>query len=152
VKIKVEIDEEATSLEVTVRHHSYDEELQEVLERLKKEDRHYFSGEAKGMSHVFRPENIYYIYTEGGKVKAKTSLGDFEMKEKLYELAEDLPQDQFVRLSKSVIGNLDEIRKFELSFNGTLCVHFKSGDKEYVSRHYVSAIKQAFQGKRRKTK
>ncbi|MDQ7864822.1 LytTR family DNA-binding domain-containing protein [Peribacillus frigoritolerans] len=51
------------------------------------------------------------------------------MKERLYELERDLPGNQFVRLSKSVIANLDELSRFEASFNGTLCVYFRSGEK-----------------------
>lgn len=79
----------------------------------------------------------------------RTKQGIFEMKERLYELERDLPGNQFVRLSKSVIANLDELSRFEASFNGTLCVYFRSGEKEYISCHYVQGIKKAFQWKRK---
>ncbi|MGJ3197680.1 LytTR family transcriptional regulator DNA-binding domain-containing protein [Peribacillus frigoritolerans] len=48
-----------------------------------------------------------------------------------------------------MIANLDELSRFEASFSGTLCVYFRSGEKEHVSRHYVQGIKKAFQWKRK---
>ncbi|MED4694591.1 LytTR family DNA-binding domain-containing protein [Peribacillus frigoritolerans] len=60
----------------------------------------------------------------------RTKQGIFEMKERLYELERELPGNHFVRLSKSVIANLDELSRFEASFNGTLCVYFRSGEKD----------------------
>lgn len=47
-----------------------------------------------------------------------------------------------MRFSKSVVGNINNIDRFELSFNGNLCVYFHSGNKEYISRKYVSSIKE----------
>ncbi|SFM34035.1 LytTr DNA-binding domain-containing protein [Gracilibacillus orientalis] len=60
---------------------------------------------------------------------------------KLYEVEEMLQQSGFIRFSKSVVGNINQIDRFELSFNGNLCVYFKSGSKEYVSRKYVHDLK-----------
>ncbi|MGD6817904.1 LytTR family DNA-binding domain-containing protein [Metabacillus sp. 113a] len=65
---------------------------------------------------------------------------------KLYEVEALLESSQFTRFSKSVIGNLKAIEKFELSFNGNLCVYFYSGRKEYVSRNFVAAVKDKLTG------
>ncbi|WP_193747797.1 LytTR family DNA-binding domain-containing protein, partial [Neobacillus niacini] len=81
---------------------------------------------------------------------AVTEIDSFILKEKLYELEALLPSKKFIRLSKSVIANLNQLSRFEASFNGTLCVYFKSGKKEYVSRNYVPAIKEALKLNRRK--
>jgi len=64
-----------------------------------------------------------------------------EIRMKLYEVEEILSSHHFMRFSKSVIGNLNRIQRFELSFNGNLCVYFTSGNKEYISRKYVANIK-----------
>jgi DNA-binding LytR/AlgR family response regulator len=60
---------------------------------------------------------------------------------KLYEIEKILAPYNFMRFSKSVIGNLNHIERFELSFNGNLCVYFHSGTKEYITRNYVVPIK-----------
>ncbi|MDE5616672.1 MAG: LytTR family transcriptional regulator, partial [Clostridia bacterium] len=46
-----------------------------------------------------------------------------------------------VRISNSEIINLKFVKKFDLSFNGTICVLFSNGSVTYVSRRYVSKIK-----------
>jgi len=61
---------------------------------------------------------------------------------KLYEAESLLASHGFCRLSKSAIGNLNQIKRFELAFNGNLCVYFQSGSKEYVSRKYVQELKK----------
>lgn len=117
------------------------------MDRLKEKRRSYFSGTNDETRHVFKPEQILYLYTEAKTVIARTEGGRYRMKERLYELEEELPGELFVRLSKSALANLDALQKFEASFNGTLCVHFKNGEKEYVSRKYVPDIKRKIEEK-----
>lgn len=93
-------------------------------------------------SVLLDPAEIDYVYAENRRVIAATASSRIELRMKLYEVEELLAPKQFMRFSKSVIGNIDRIARFELMFNGNLCVHFKSGNKEYVSRSYVSALKQ----------
>ncbi|MGE6378393.1 LytTR family DNA-binding domain-containing protein [Peribacillus muralis] len=149
MKIKVEIDEEVKAIEVLIRNNAWNEEVEQLMERLKERKRPYFVGRKDDMQHIFRAEDIICVFTEQDTIMVRTNQGNFEMRERLYELERDLPGNQFVRLSKSVIANLDELSRFEAYFNGTLCVYFRSGEKEYVSRHYVQGIKKAFQWKRK---
>ncbi|MFF2447564.1 LytTR family DNA-binding domain-containing protein [Neobacillus sp. NPDC058068] len=101
------------------------------------------------MQHILKPVDIHYFHMENEHVVAVTETDSFILKEKLYELEALLPSSKFIRLSKSVIANLHELSRFEASFNGTLCVYFKSGKKEYVSRTYVPVIKEALKLNRR---
>ena len=48
----------------------------------------------------------------------------------------------FVRISNSEIINLKKVKSFDLSFAGTICVTLSNGQTTYVSRRYVSKIKQ----------
>ena len=47
-----------------------------------------------------------------------------------------------MRISNSEIVNLKKVRGFDLSFAGTICVSLSDGSVTYVSRRYVSKIKQ----------
>ncbi|QTM98733.1 hypothetical protein ERJ70_05135 [Sediminibacillus dalangtanensis] len=53
-----------------------------------------------------------------------------------------LPRDRFIRISKSFVVNLFKISHFETTFNGTLCVHFKSGRRNMhlVIKSVISSI------------
>ncbi|AOV06575.1 LytTR family DNA-binding domain-containing protein [Sporosarcina ureilytica] len=149
MKVSLDIDSRFDETLVTIESPELTEDVQEVLTFIKGRTTKFLIGKAGDMQHIIKPTEIHYCHTENEKVIAVTEKGSFQLKEKLYELEELLPTHQFIRLSKSVIANLYELSRFEASFNGTLCVHFKSGAKEYVSRTYVKDIKNALQMNRR---
>ena len=85
---------------------------------------------------------IEKIYSQNGTVYVDTVQGTFESKERLYELEEKLNKN-FVRISKSVLVNVEEIQSLEMEFNGKMKMNLKSGDVEYTSRSYLKDIKKA---------
>ncbi|OCA81255.1 LytTR family DNA-binding domain-containing protein [Pseudobacillus wudalianchiensis] len=150
MKVSVDIDDNYEETKVTIQCKEVDDSIKDILDFLKGREIEFIVGRDGDMQHILKPANIHYFYSRKDEVFAVTADGEFKVKEKLYELEQLLSSRQFVRLSKSVIANLYELSRFEASFNGTLCVHFKSGKKEYVTRHYVSSIKEALKMNRRK--
>ncbi|MGE7640885.1 hypothetical protein [Peribacillus frigoritolerans] len=53
MKINVEIDEEIKAIEVLIRNHEWNEEVQELMECLKERKRPYFFGRKGEIQHVF---------------------------------------------------------------------------------------------------
>lgn len=131
--ITIQANEWTAEVEAVVRHLKELEKLDTAPKRLVASD-----GER---SIILQPHDIDFVYSANRKVFAQTVEGTYELKLKLYELEEFLGNYGFIRFSKSVIGNLDLIDRFELSFNGNLCVFFKSGNKEYVTRSYVHHLR-----------
>lgn len=150
MKVSLDIDSDYEETKVTIHCNEVDDSIKEILDFLKGKKTEFLVGRDGEMQHILKPDDIHYFHTENDGVVAVTSDGSFMLKEKLYELEDMLPSAKFIRLSKSVIANLHELSRFEASFNGTLCVHFKSGAKEYVSRTYVNGIKEALRLNRRK--
>ena len=152
MKVSLNIDTDFKETKVFIETPTLDDSVQEVLDFIKGRDTEFLVGKVDEMQHILKPQDIHYFHTENESVLAVNASGSFKLKEKLYELEEILPPTKFIRLSKSVIANLHELSRFEASFNGTLCVYFKSGVKEYVSRTYVSAIKEALKMNRRRNR
>ncbi|KAB7707160.1 LytTR family transcriptional regulator [Bacillus aerolatus] len=149
MKVSLDIDSDYEETKVTIQCKEANDSIKEILDFLKGRELEFIVGKDGDMRHILKPFDIHYFYSQADTVLAVTSKGEFKVKEKLYELEQLLPSKRFVRLSKSVIANLHELSHFEASFNGTLCVYFKSGIKEYVTRHYVSTIKEALKINRR---
>ncbi|GAA1379746.1 hypothetical protein [Peribacillus frigoritolerans] len=63
MKINVEIDEEIKAIEVLIRNHEWNEEVQELMERLKERKRPYLAGRKGEMQHVFRAEETFCLFT-----------------------------------------------------------------------------------------
>lgn len=150
LKVLLDIDRDYKETKVIIETPALDASVQEVLDFIKGRDTEFLVGKVDEMQHILKPQDIHFFHTENDSVLAVNANGSYKLKEKLYELEDILPSNKFIRLSKSVIANLHELSRFEASFNGTLCVYFKSGVKEYVSRTYVSAIKDALKMNRRK--
>jgi DNA-binding LytR/AlgR family response regulator len=150
MKVSLDIDSNYVETKVTIHCKEMDESIKNILDYLKGIETEFIIGRNNDMQHILKPNHIHYFHTEDDGVYATTATGTFKLKEKLYQLEQLLPANRFVRLSKSVIANLHELSHFEASFNGTLCVYFKSGAKEYVSRHYVNTIKEVLNMSRRK--
>ncbi|MBO0600775.1 LytTR family transcriptional regulator [Sporosarcina sp. E16_3] len=150
MKVSLNIDRDYEETKVTIECPALDDSVQEILDFIKGQDTKFLVGKDGDMQHILKPADIHYFHTEKDGVVAVTTAGSFKLKEKLYELEKILPAGKFIRLSKSVIANLHELSHFEASFNGTLCVYFKSGTKEYVTRTYVNTIKESLKMNRRK--
>ncbi|MFF2291113.1 LytTR family DNA-binding domain-containing protein [Peribacillus butanolivorans] len=150
MKLFLNIDKALKETRVTIEGPELDEDIQELIDFIYGREQQFLIGKKGAMQHILKPDDIHYFHTENDHIIAVTEIDSFILKEKLYELEALLPSKKFIRLSKSVIANLNQLSRFEASFNGTLCVYFKSGKKEYVSRTYVPAIKEALKLNRRK--
>lgn len=152
LRVILNIDRRHEETTVTIQCKEMTDSIQEILNYLNERNIEFIVGKSGDKQHILKPNDIHYFQSDGDTVLAITAEGKFKVKEKLYELERLLPTNRFIRLSKSVIANLHELSHFEASFNGTLCVYFKSGVKEYISRHYVSKIKEILRMNRRKNK
>ena len=84
---------------------------------------------------------IVRIYSESKKVYVRTNEDVYEVRDRLYLLEESLSERGFVRISNSEIVNISQIDKLDMSYAGTIKMFMKNGDVTYVSRRYVSRIK-----------
>ena len=87
-------------------------------------------------------QNIECIFLVEGKTYAVDENGrKYLLKYRLYKLEELLPQN-FFRISKSALANLDRLQQLVLSFNGSVDAVFRCGYRDYVSRRCLSTLKR----------
>lgn len=118
------------------------DEISTLVQKLSESSPQILSGWKDDFWEVLEPSDIYRIYASNGKVYAQTDAGKYSLRLRLYELDEWLDRNQFVRISNSEIINIRKVRNFDLSFAGTICVCLTNGTVTYVSRRYVSKLKQ----------
>ena len=126
MQIEIKIDPSCTEPKVVVLTAAVNEQVERLVGRLE----------------VLQPERIIRAYAAGGKVYAVTAEGEYLLRLRLYELEDRLDPQRFVRISHSEIVNLDKVRCFDLNLAGTICIRLADGAVTYVSRRYVSKIKQ----------
>lgn len=142
MKVKIDIDKQYDGTSITVQTNEWTDELQALVQQLQAEKPQRIFGIDGEQTILLLPNEIDFFTVENRKVYAVLANRRLEVRMKLYELEAMLQPHHFMRFSKSVLGNIHNIERFELSFSGNLCVFFQSGRKEYISRKYVAGIKE----------
>lgn len=142
MKIEIKIDDGCKEPKIVILTDRVTEEINEIVKRLSGEQTRMLAGFKDGQATVLEPERIYRVYASNGKVYAEAEGGTYLLRLRLYEAEERLSDRSFVRISGGEVINLKKVRGFDLSFMGTICVSLSNGTVTYVSRRYVSKIKQ----------
>src|SRR5699024_8680520 len=141
VKINVDIDDKYKDTQITIQANEWSPEIQRLIDFINQQKPDRLFGVDGEQTVLLDPNEIDFFHVENRKTYAQMKQRHMEVRMKLFEVEESFASIGFMRLSKSVIGNINRIKRIELSFNGNLCVYFQSGNNEYISSKYVSAVK-----------
>lgn len=141
MKIEVELDEKCLETKVIIRAQKMTDEIAALMQRLTNEARQEIVGFDGDAALLLEPSDIVRIYAAVGKVFAVTGDKEYVLRLRLYEAEERLNGKDFVRISNSEIINIRKAIKFDLSTAGTICVSLSNGNISFVSRRYVTKIK-----------
>ncbi len=142
MKIEVKIDAACEETKVVIFTNKVTDEIQNLARRFSQDAPQVIVGFLEDEAVILSQEQMIRVFAEGGKVFAETESGRYQLRLRLYEAEERLDSKHFVRISNAEIVNLRMVRGFDLSFAGTICVRMKNDALTYVSRRYVSKIKQ----------
>ena len=88
-------------------------------------------------------EEVFCFISENGKVYAITEKEKLLIRQRLYQLEENL-SDDFLKINQSCLANVKRIARFDTSISGNLTVRFRNGYTDYVSRRNLRNIKERF--------
>ena len=89
-----------------------------------------------GNSVVLAPEEIYYFERQGRCTMIKTVWGTYEIKDKIGDLADRLPETDFLRCHSSYIVYMPNMKKVDKGI-----IEMKNGDVIMISRAYEKSTK-----------
>lgn len=142
MQVEIKIDAACREPKIIIITDKMTEEINALVKNLSRESPKILTGIRDDTVEVIEQSDILRIYASSGKVFAVTEKGEYTLRPRLYELEERLDHNHFVRISHSEIVNLRKVKNFDLSFTGTICVSLSDGTTAYVSRRYVTKIKQ----------
>ena len=143
MKIRIEIDENLEEDEVTIK-------CKEINQTIKRVQQSISSANLIPKLIFYKNDTEYYLNindilffeTSENSVEAHTEKEVYKIKYRLYELEEMLPNN-FVRVSKSTILNVNQIYSINRNLTSSSLVQFyKSYKQVYVSRNYNKILKQ----------
>ncbi len=142
MKIEVKLNSECTEPRIEIHTDRMTDEVNDLVQKLSESTPQILVGFQNEQARVLDQSEVVRAYASGGKVLAETAEGEYVLRLRLYELEERLDRNRFVRISNAEIINLSQVKGFDLSFAGTICVNLKNGTAAFVSRRYVAKIKQ----------
>ena len=140
MKVELRIDPGCDGMSVVINAPALTDEVKALAARL--EGGGVLVGWQGGRAVPLAAEDILRCYGEEKGVKCQTPGGVYDLKERLYELEEELEDARFVRVSNSEIVNLNKVSALDLSLTGTIKLTLEGAAAVYVSRRYVRKIKQ----------
>jgi len=91
--------------------------------------------------HVIPVDNIDYIEADGDYVKLHTAKSAYLKEKTMKYFEENLPSQQFIRIHRSYIVNVNEVAKIELYEKESYRVHLKNGELLKASSNGYKTLK-----------
>lgn len=83
-------------------------------------------------------KDIIYFYSDGNYNFCKTNDKEYRIKSKLYEI--DKKSNDFLRISKSCIINIKQVKSFDIGENRNIVVRFNDDSEQFVSRRKIKEV------------
>jgi len=99
-------------------------------------------GISQGETYCLEQDRILYFESVDRKTFCYTDDSVFEVGMKLYEIDEKYENTSYLRISKSVIVNLNRVKSVKPEFDGKMLATMDNDEKIYISRQYVPIFKK----------
>ena len=142
MQVEIKIDDSCNEPKIIIITDKVTDEVNDIIKTLSSSPLEFVTGFNNDLAEILSLSDIVRIYAANGKTFALVGQKEYIIRQRLYELEEQLAKYNFVRISNSEIVNLKKVRNFDLSLSGTICVTLSGGTVTYVSRRYVSKIKK----------
>ena len=143
MKIKLDLQPKYKEIEIHICANENTQSVQEIYQSIYTTIENRFLVYEGDNRKIVSCSDMIRIYSQNKHVYVTTSTGDYRMVERIYELEETLHANSFIRISNSEIVNLKKVERLDTSVTGTIRMYLSGGIETYVSRRYVSKIKQA---------
>ena len=137
MKIVIECEKD-NQFEIVIRCNKIDDEVRKIISLF--EDKQFIIGKLDNRSYQIKIDNIYYFDRSFIYCKDKV----YETNLRLYELEKQLDEQLFVRISKSIILNLNKLDSIRTLLNGRYEAVLINDERLIITRHYVSSFKEKF--------
>lgn len=143
MKVSINIISSELEEEVIFNVHNVQEKVTEAIELLTSSNEviKHLLGRKEEKYYKVNVDEIFYIESIDRKVFIYTKTQTYEISEKLYVLEEQLVSMNFIRVSKSLLLNIDKIHSFYPKLSGNLEALLTNNEKVIISRRYVANLK-----------
>lgn len=129
------------TLSVVIQCRKIDDEVMRLKTHIELFDNKLYAKGADEYRFINSSEVLYFESVDN-RTFLYTKEDVMEIKQRLYELEDYLSEKDFIRISKSLIVNINKIRSLKPELNRTVLVTMCNGEHLYISRKYVPAVRK----------
>ena len=141
MKIEIEIDGKYTDLRVKVTAPELTSDIERIISLMRlidmqipvKQDSETILLDVDKIMYIEAVERNTFVYTKDNT---------YESALKLYEFEQQLPEKNFIRISKQSILNLRKVKSLKTDINRKICVTLLNGERIVVSRMYAEELRK----------
>lgn len=141
MKVVIECKED-NELEIVIRCNNIDDEVRRIIALF--EEKHVIIGKLDNRSYQIKVDDIYYLEANEDRMFIYCKDKVYETSLRLYELEDTLDPRMFVRISKSILLNLNKLASVRAMLNGRYEAYLINDEQLIITRHYVSGFKEKF--------
>lgn len=141
VEISVNTNKEVKDIQIEITCNEITPDVEKIIAALRMMDKQLI-GKLNGQIHIIPVSDIVYIESVDRKCFIYTEKACLEADFKLYELEAQLCVDNFFRISKSMLINLQEVKSIKAELNRRLLVTMRNGEQIITSRQYADELKK----------
>lgn len=139
------VEEKDSNLEVQIKYPVLNTQVQQLIQRIKSIDMKVIGSDC-GKDTIISIYDIFYIESVERKTFIYTKDQVFRSNKKLYQLFDELKELGFIQINKSCILNIDVLDSVKTIFNSRLKATLINGEKVFITRTYIPAIKKWLDG------
>ncbi len=141
--IKVELDKNLSENEIIVKCREENKIVKNILEYVKS---NLETIVVSNDDQIYKVTILDILYFDSVDNKTFVYLEDnvYTCELKLYEIEGTLYKNEFIRISKSCILNLNALKSVKRTINGRLIATLKNGEEVVINRSYVKSFKERF--------
>ena len=148
VHIRFEAEPSLEDIEVVVRASERDAEVEAYLERLSGKPPEGLTVTDSGGALVrLAPEKIILVSVSGNVARLETEQGSFSMRQTLQSIERSLAGQNFLRISRSELINMDKIEKYDFTVRGELRLELTGGIETWAARRCIPEVRRRINGK-----
>ena len=123
------------------------DEIKKIIEFIESTNISFIGKDTTRMeSSILKLKDIYYFEAVDNKVFAYLSHQVFEVDKKIAELNEELKATSFIQISRTVILNINTVKKITTLVNGRMLVVLNNNEKLIITRLYAKSFKDKLKG------
>ena len=141
MKIEIDINEKYSDTEVTIRSGKLTGDVEKLIALMRMVNKQ-IAVKQEEETYLLDTEKIMYFESVDRKTFVYTEKEVYETDLKLYELEQDLFENDFLRISKQTIVNIRMIKSLKTEINRKIRVTLKNGEQIIASRMYSDELRR----------